>query len=115
MLDVALDTFPYAGTTTTAEALLMGVPVVSLLGNAHVQRASAALLARAGVAGWAAADAAAFVRTAVEVSAEVSEGARRELRARVVGVLGESERWAACVEREMERAFVQRVREGESG
>ena len=48
-VDIALDTYPYHGTTTTCEALLMGVPVISLVGEHHMSRVGLSILARLGL------------------------------------------------------------------
>jgi len=48
-VNIALDTFPYHGTTTTRDALWMGVPVVTLAGSTHVSRVGVSLLTNVGL------------------------------------------------------------------
>lgn len=51
-IDIALDTFPYHGTTTTCESLWMGVPVVVLAGTTHASRVGVSLLTSVGLEDW---------------------------------------------------------------
>ncbi|MBF0589690.1 MAG: hypothetical protein HQL53_11240, partial [Magnetococcales bacterium] len=47
--DIALDPFPFTGATTTFEALWMGVPVVSRLGDSFISRMGGSILIHAGL------------------------------------------------------------------
>ncbi|MEW6132893.1 MAG: FkbM family methyltransferase [Pseudomonadota bacterium] len=69
-VDIALDTFPYNGTTTTCEALWMGVPVVCLEGERHSARVGASLLNALGLRELLAGDAEEFVRIAAQLAAD---------------------------------------------
>ena len=81
-VDIALDTFPYHGTTTTCEALWMGVPTVSLIGRHHASRVGLSLLTRVGLEVFAAAGARQYVAKAVAFAGQLDALAtiRRSLR-----------------------------------
>jgi len=89
-VDIALDTFPYSGMTTTCEALSMGVPVVGLAMDRSVSRHSLSILANCGLADLVAHTPDDYVRIAVALArdpmrlAEIRATARARM-ARVVG------------------------------
>ncbi|MEI7775021.1 MAG: hypothetical protein WCK17_09610, partial [Verrucomicrobiota bacterium] len=71
-VDVALDTFPYNGTTTTCEALWMGVPVVSLIGDRHASRVGLSLLTAIGHSDWAAENEETYIEKSVALAQDRS-------------------------------------------
>jgi predicted O-linked N-acetylglucosamine transferase (SPINDLY family) len=69
-IDIALDTYPYNGTTTTCEALWMGVPVVTLAGNRHASRVGMSLLTNIGLPELVARTEDEYRGTAVQLAAD---------------------------------------------
>ena len=69
-MDIALDTFPYTGVTTTAEALLMNVPVISLYGDRHATRCGLSILSNAGLKELAVASYDEYVQRAVLLASD---------------------------------------------
>jgi predicted O-linked N-acetylglucosamine transferase (SPINDLY family) len=67
-MDIALDTFPYNGATTTCEALWMGVPVITYAGTLHAGRVGLSLLSQVGLGELVAYDVESYVRKAVSLS-----------------------------------------------
>lgn len=70
-IDVALDTFPYNGTTTTCEAMWMGVPTVTLRGDRHVARVGESLAHAVGLDELVGADEASYERIAAELATDL--------------------------------------------
>jgi predicted O-linked N-acetylglucosamine transferase (SPINDLY family) len=70
-IDIALDTFPYCGGTTTCDALWMGVPVVSLIGKTAVGRAGLSILSNIGLPELVARSEDEYVRIATELASDL--------------------------------------------
>lgn len=86
-VDVALDPFPFTGSTTTFEALWMGVPVVTLTGDSMVSRWTTSMLDAVQLKDLASRTEDGYVAAAAALVSDMSRLARlrASLRARVAG------------------------------
>jgi predicted O-linked N-acetylglucosamine transferase (SPINDLY family) len=72
-IDIGLDTFPYHGTTTTCEAIWMGVPVITLAGDRHASRVGVSLLSNIGLPELVATTEDEYVESAVKLAADIDK------------------------------------------
>lgn len=85
-LDVALDPFPFNGSTTTYESLWMGVPVVARIGDRFIGRMTLDTLTQVGLTDLATVGDEAYVAAAATLAADLPRRARlrAELRERLL-------------------------------
>lgn len=105
-VDFVLDTFPYAGGTTTCEALWMGVPTLTLKGSTVIARQGASMLSCVGLDDWIAGDEADYVAKAIRHAADLDRLAslRNNLRKlALASALFDAPRFA----RNLENAFTE--------
>jgi predicted O-linked N-acetylglucosamine transferase (SPINDLY family) len=113
-IDIALDTHPYPGGTTTCDALWMGVPVVTLAGRTALSRGSVSILSNVGMPELIARDEEQYVQKAVELATDLPRLAaiRASLRDRMIhSALRDAGAFARDVEAAYRRMWAQ-SREG---
>jgi protein O-GlcNAc transferase len=109
-VDIALDTYPYNGVTTTCEALYSGLPVISLHGRNCASRSGLSLLGGLGVGDLVAQSAEQYVDIALALSKDLSrlEQLRGSLRPRFEqSTLRDEMRFAAHFEQLLRTAWQQ--------
>jgi predicted O-linked N-acetylglucosamine transferase (SPINDLY family) len=86
-VDIMLDTYPFNGATITCEALWMGVPTISLVGESHISRVGSSILSRVGLESLVASTPQEYVAKAAALAGEPQTLARirTSIRQRVAG------------------------------
>jgi len=110
-IDIALDTAPHTGGTTTCETLWMGVPTVTLIGEAFFERLSYSNLNNAGLGDLCARTPEDYVDIATALAADRARRAdlRHGLRQRLASLpLGDVRRWVQGFEAAIERTLAAR-------
>lgn len=113
-IDIVLDTWPFAGHTTTCHALLMGVPVITLATDSFRGRMGASILTHIGMPELIADNASGYSERAIELASDLPRlaGLRAELRERLLGSVIYDH---AGFTRRLESAYAGMVQERTSG
>jgi predicted O-linked N-acetylglucosamine transferase (SPINDLY family) len=100
-VDIALDSMPYSGGTTTLDLLWMGTPVLTLPASRSVSRSATSILSTVGLNGWIASTPEDYIRRAVEFARDTAAlvELRRSLRERMrASALMDEPRFAQNIE-----------------
>jgi predicted O-linked N-acetylglucosamine transferase (SPINDLY family) len=111
-IDIALDTYPYCGTTTTCEALWMGVPLITRAGQSHRSRVGTSLLTAVGLPDLIANDNEKYIQLAVHLSSAGPRDAvvRQSLREKMKSSpLMDATRFARDVEQAYRRMWQEAI------
>lgn len=101
-IDIALDSFPYPGGTTTCEALWMGVPTLTLAGNTMLSRQGASLMTAAGFPEFVATSVSDYIEKALLLGQDIERlaGLRQGMREQIKHTsVFDSARFAICFEK----------------
>ena len=71
-IDIALDTFPFQGNTTTCEAVWMGVPVLTLKGDRYLFHFGESINSNLGMQNWIARDYEEYISKAIKFSSDLN-------------------------------------------
>jgi predicted O-linked N-acetylglucosamine transferase (SPINDLY family) len=105
-IDIALDPFPFAGATTTCDALYMGIPPITMPGTAPLSRAGASILSNAGHSQFIAGNPQDYVQRAIALARDV--GSLNDLRQSMRGRMHSSVLMdAVAFARDVENAYRQ--------
>jgi predicted O-linked N-acetylglucosamine transferase (SPINDLY family) len=111
-VDIALDSYPYGGGTTTFDALWMGVPVLTAPGDLPASRSAASVLSALDLPDWIAPGIDQYEELAVQRAADTARIAalRRSLRERLRGSpLMDEAGFVAAFEAALEQAWRERA------
>lgn len=105
-IDIMLDTFPHVGGITTLEAMMMGVPCVTLIGPRAPSRVSASFLHQLGMPEWVATTPEQYVEIAVQQAQADLSGLRAALPDRIrASWIGDTVRYTRLLEEKYREAF----------
>jgi len=72
-MDIALDTFPYPGVTTSAEAICMGVPVLTMRGHRFLSSTATSIAVNAGLPDWVASGSEDYIQKAIHFASDANK------------------------------------------